>query len=215
VLELMIYDQVLDVRSSEKLHFAITPAVIGVPSHGNVVAKSPTQIHAGAAPDSSVIGMTGKGAGFPVIAQYGAFTKVKLAGNKVGFLPTDSVSQGGNDSGTYTAQWNSTPPTIALNVKTLETTGETYRLAGTVSDDTHVEDVYVFVSNQTAKIESRKVFYRSNRSGKDGKVLDFTADLPLWPGSNVVTVVARENAEVGSMKTMFVYRGSPRTALTP
>ncbi len=215
VLELMIYDQVLDVRSSEKLHFAITPAVIGVPAHGNVVAKSATQIHAGAAPDSSVIGMTGKGAGFPVIAQYGAFTKVKLAGNKVGFLPTDSVSQGGNDSGTYTAQWNSTPPTIALNVKSLETTGETYRLAGTVSDDTHVEDVYVFVSNQTSKIESRKVFYRSNRSGKDGKVLDFTADLPLWPGSNVVTVVARENAEVGSMKTMFVYRGSPRTALTP
>jgi hypothetical protein len=25
------------------------------------------------------------------------------------------------------------------------------------------------------------VFYRSNRGGKDGKQIDFAADLPLWP----------------------------------
>ena len=50
-----------------------------------------------------------------------------------------------------------------------------------------------FVQNQAAKIETRKVFYRSNRSGKDSKQLEFTADLPLWPGSNMVTVVARSS----------------------
>jgi carboxyl-terminal processing protease len=77
-----------------------------------------------------------------------------------------------------------------------------------------VEDVYVFVSNQSAKIESRKVFYRSNRSGKDVKNLAFAADLPLWPGSNMITVVARANAEVKSVKTVFVYRDPTRTAQT-
>ncbi len=79
----------------------------------------------------------------------------------------------------------------------------------------HVEDVYVFVSNPTAKIESKKVFYRSNRGGKNDKQLEFAADLPLWPGSNAVTVVARENNDVRSVKTLFVYKDAPRTAATP
>ena len=58
------------------------------------------------------------------------------------------------------------------------------------------------------------MFYRSNRGGKDAKSIDFASDLPLWPGSNMVTVVARANAEVRSVKTMFVYRDPPRTAQT-
>jgi carboxyl-terminal processing protease len=84
-----------------------------------------------------------------------------------------------------------------------------------VTDDTHVEDVYIFVANQGAKIDNRKVFYRSNRGGKDAKLLDFATDLPLWPGSNMVTVVARANSEVRSMKTLYIYRDPPRTAQTP
>jgi carboxyl-terminal processing protease len=126
-----------------------------------------------------------------------------------------AVSAGGSGRGQFTQMWNSTPPMIALNLKGLETTAETYKLQGTVSAEQHVEDVYIFVSNQSAKIESRKVFYRSNRNGKDGKQLDFLAELPLWPGSNMVTVVARSSSEVRSVKTMFVYRESPRTARAP
>jgi carboxyl-terminal processing protease len=104
---------------------------------------------------------------------------------------------------------------IALNLKGLETTADTYKLSGNVSAEQHVEDIYIFVSNQSAKIESRKVFYRSNRGGKDAKQLDFSTDLPLWAGSNMVTVVARASSEVRSVKTMFVYREPPRTAQTP
>ncbi len=71
-------------------------------------------------------------------------------------------------------------------------------MTGSITDEQKVEDVYVFVSNQQSKIESRKVFYRSNRSGKDPKTMAFTSDLPLWPGSNMITVVARANTgEVG------------------
>jgi len=104
---------------------------------------------------------------------------------------------------------------IALNLKGLETSADTYKLSGNVSGEQHVEDVYIFVSNSRSKIESRKVFYRSNRSGKDGKQLDFSTDLPLWPGSNMVTVVARASSEVRSIKTMYVYREPPRTAPIP
>jgi carboxyl-terminal processing protease len=152
-----------------------------------------------------------------VLASYGAWTKVKLnaAGTKVGFLPAAAIASGGVGLGQFNQVWNSTPPMIALNLQGLETTASTYKLSGAVSGEQHVEDVYIFVSNQSSKIESRKVFYRSNRGGKDGKQLEFATDLPLWPGSNMVTVVARASSEVRSVKTMYVYREPPRTAQAP
>jgi carboxyl-terminal processing protease len=217
VVELMAYDSALDVQASDKLHFKLQPTVASQPRVGNVTVKTPATIRAGAADDTSVVGQAARGASYAAIASFGAWTKVKLdaAGTKVGFVPTAAVASGGSGQGQFTQMWNSTPPMIALNLKGLETSASTYKLSGNVSAEQHVEDIYIFVSNQSAKIESRKVFYRSNRGGKDAKQLDFAADLPLWSGSNMVTVVARASSEVRSVKTMFVYREPPRTAQTP
>jgi len=63
--------------------------------------------------------------------------------------------------------------------------------------------------------DGKWLVFCSNRGGKDPKMLDFATELPLWPGSNMVTVVARSNSEVRSVKTMFVYRDPPRTAQKP
>jgi carboxyl-terminal processing protease len=217
VVELMAYDSALDVQATDKLHFKLSPTTTPMPRSGDVTVRAATAIHAGASEDTSVVGYALKGASFPAIASYGAWTKVKLdaAGTKVGFLPSSATAAGGSGQPRYTQLWNSTPPMIALNAQGLQTNADTYRLSGIISDEQHVEDMYVYVSNQSAKIESRKVFYRSNRGGKDAKQLEFTTDLPLWPGSNMVTVVARASAEVRSVKTMFVYRESPRTAQAP
>ena len=74
--------------------------------------------------------------------------------------------------------------------------------------------------------EGASVVWQSLRAGKplraekietvaDGLGAPFTTELPLWPGSNMVTVVARTNSEVKSIKTMYVYRDPPRTAQKP
>ena len=220
VVELMAYDAALDVQTSEKLRFKVAPSVAGQPARGEMSVKSAIAIRSGASDDSTIVGNAPKGASYAAIGTFGPFTKVKLASapaavGKIGFILTSSLAAGGSGNGAFTPTWNSTPPVIALRTKNLATTSETYKLAGAITDETHVEDVYIFVSNQRAKIESRKVFYRSNRGGKDTKMLDFAADLPLWPGSNMVTVIARANSEVKSVKTMFVYRDPPRTAQTP
>ncbi|HET9627592.1 MAG TPA: MXAN_5808 family serine peptidase [Kofleriaceae bacterium] len=217
VVELMAYDAALDVQTSDKLHFKLAPAVASTPRTGTVTVKAPVTIRAGASDDASVVGQAQRGASYAAIASYGAWTKVKLneGGTKIGFVQTAAIASGGSGQGHFTQTWNSTPPMIALNLKGLETNADTYKLTGTVSAEQHVEDTYIFVSNQSAKIESRKVFYRSNRGGKDGKQLDLSADLPLWPGSNMITVVARSSAEVRSVKTMYVYREPPRTAQAP
>ena len=215
VLELMAYDNALEAEVREKLHFKLQPKLDGMAARGDVTTRGAVAIHAGAADDTSVIGSAPRGATYSSIATFGTWTKVKLTGARVGFIPTSSLASGGGGSAGYLQAWNSTPPMITLDAKSLETSAETYKLTGKAIDDSHVEDVYIFVSNQPAKIDSKKVFYRSNRGGKDGKSLDFTADLPLWPGSNMVTVVARSSSEVRTVKTMYVYRDPPRTAQTP
>jgi len=217
VLELMAYDSNLDVESRDKLHFKLQPAVVGKEAHGEVSVRAPIAIHAGADADSSVVGTARAGASYPEVGTFGAWTKVKLnaAGTKVGFLPSAVVFAGGTGTGSYAPYWNSTPPQIALDAKTLTTGGDTFKLVGNVTDEAHLEDVYVFVANQSAKVEAKKVFYRSNRGSKDGRSLQFTADIPMYPGSNAVTVIARESSEVRSTKTLFVYRDPQRTAQAP
>jgi carboxyl-terminal processing protease len=213
VLELMAYDAALDVELSEKLKFRVMPAIAGARASGAVTVKVPVAIRSGAADDTSVVGTAMRGASYPVLGTYGPFTKVKLdAAGKVGFLPTQMLASGGAGNGTHVPAWNSTPPQIALDVKALETKAETFRLSGSITNEDKVEDLYIFVSNPRAKIDRRKVFYRSNRGGKDTRAMSFSADLPLWPGSNRVTVIARSNAEVQSARTMFVYRDPMRTA---
>ncbi|MDB4958220.1 MAG: carboxyl-terminal protease [Myxococcales bacterium] len=221
VLELMAYDSTLDVQASDKLRFKVSPSVAGQPTKGEITMRAATAIHAGASDDTSIVGTAPKGASYSALGTFGPWLKVKLnagtaaAPARIGFIPAAALDHGGSGAGSFVANWNSTPPLINLGRKDLETSADTYKLSGTVTDESHVEDVYIFVSNSAAKIESRKVFYRSNRGGKDGKSLDFATDLPLWPGSNMVTVVARASSEVRSVKTMFVYRDPPRTAQTP
>lgn len=217
IVELMAYDAALDVQTSEKLKFKVSASVAGLPARGEVTVKSAVAIKSGAADTAGQVGMAARGASYVATGTFGPFTKVKLnqGGTKVGFILTSALSTGGSGKGAFTQTWNSTPPMIALNLKGLETSAETYRLTGAITDEQHVEDVYIFVSNRGAKIDSRKVFYRSNRSGANGKALDFTTDLPLWPGSNLVTVVARTNAEVKSTKYLYVYREAARTAQKP
>jgi hypothetical protein len=41
--------------------------------------------------------------------------------------------------------------------------------------------------------------------------MDFDAKIPLWPGSNAITIVARENDQVRSSHTLFMYRDSSQT----
>lgn len=212
VLELMAYDANLDAQSSDKLHFKISPAVVGLPQSGDVTMKLPTVVRAGASISSSVVATTTRGVTYRAIGAYGGWTKVEVAPNVVGFVPTAALSAGSGGAAKFTPVWNSTPPRIELAATSLEAATDTFALRGSVKDETHIEDMYIVVSNPSAKIEGRKVFYRSNRGATDTKTLDFAAGIPLWSGSNMVTIVARESSDVRSIKTVFVYRSPAKTA---
>lgn len=99
-----------------------------------------------------------------------------------------------------------TAPSLALSAGALETSADRYALTGTVIDDAGVEDVDILVSNRSAGVRGKKVYYRS--SGKPGAArrMDFDASVPLWPGSNEVSVEARNTSHATARQTIVIAR---------
>jgi hypothetical protein len=90
------------------------------------------------------------------------------------------------------------PPRLNVDYgHTLVTRTRGLKLTGKASDDSRIRDVYIFVG-------ARKVHYQANRG--DAKTLDFTAEVPLEPGINYVSVFARENQDVVTRDTFVVRR---------
>jgi carboxyl-terminal processing protease len=104
------------------------------------------------------------------------------------------------------------PPRIEWKAQSGLVDAPSIHVSGTATDGERVADLYVFVSNRTAKIDRRKVFYRSNRKAANPTAQHFDAEIPLWPGANLITVVARESTSVQSQQTIVVQRREPRVA---
>ncbi|MBP8805382.1 MAG: PDZ domain-containing protein [Kofleriaceae bacterium] len=217
-IELVIYDAQVGAQSGEKLKFPVMSSGAAVVAAGGVVeAKANnTELREGASADAAVIATAARGTRWKVLGTVGPWTKVELDDGAPGFVATRAIGRsGGKPGGSVTARYQVTPPTIRVSTPTHDTTAARLTLTGTVTDDTHVEDVYVFVANSAAKIQTRKVLYRSNRGGADPRTLALSGEIPLWPGSNVITIVARESADVKTMSTTVVYRDAPTTAAAP
>jgi carboxyl-terminal processing protease len=210
VVELTVYDSVLRESVSEKLHYPLRRSAppVGKSSGSVQVSGKTARVHEGASGDSAVIASAPRGAVFRVSGKQGDWVRVQLDSGRSGFMQSKQVSA--TDKAPRSAglvqNWQVTPPTLSIEVPTYEVSAPAFKLKGKAVDDTHVEDVYVFVSNREAKVENRKVFYRSNRGGRKTSQMSFAPDIPLWPGSNLVTVVVRENDDVKSAYNMFLYR---------
>ncbi len=89
------------------------------------------------------------------------------------------------------------PPSVEVQPVTLATKDDKTTIKGVGTDFDRLLDAYIFVGN-------KKVFYRSNRNGSDPKRMPFEATIPLRPGVNVITVVARENPDTVGRKTLIV-----------
>lgn len=210
VVEMTVYDSTLHESVVEKLHYPVhKPSAGPAKASGSVkVVGDSTLIHEGASQDAAPIATATKGSLFRVTGKQGAWYRVALDDGRPGFVTEPQVRPANARAAKAQVQpiWQVTPPAITLDIPSYVTDQPSYSLSGKAVDDTHVEDIYVFVSNFDDQVENRKVFYKSNRNGKQSDALSFQTEIPLWPGTNQITVVARENDEVKSSHTMYIYR---------
>lgn len=216
-VSLQIYDIALHDGVNDKLSFNIleggTPAQ---PGGGSFTTSADADVRSGATASAPVIGKAKRGARFPVTGAFpgAGFVRVEVEPGRPGFIATSAGARGGDTVAAAPSQvalvWQVTPPELEVQNAALAVESKSIRLTAAARDKSQVLDAYVVVSNRTAKIEHRKVFYLSNRDRKPQNEMRFDATVPLWPGVNYVSVVARQSAQVQSSQTLIINRlGGP------
>jgi carboxyl-terminal processing protease len=213
-LDLAVADTTLGESLTDKIKVKIAPpgpapeTVTGTAT----IAREDAPLREAAGDSSLVVGRAPKGTVFKTSGKLGAFTRVDLDSSRTAFISTADLKPGGAVHGTIKPEWQVTPPLLSVIAPTV-VVGDTVHIKGHASDDRLVRDVYVRVWNRNAKIPVKKAFYQPNRVAGDRTKLDFEADIPLWAGSNLVQVFARESNEVQSLQTVVVLKRGPDTSI--
>jgi carboxyl-terminal processing protease len=209
-LRVTVVDEKLEEFISEKVEIPVAPpAPVRQPATGAVkVTALFTPVRSGAAADSAPLAEAARGAVLPVTARIGDLYKVEWDKGRFGFVAAADVQPAkGKREGAITRVWQREPPRIAISPDPAKgatvVDGEKLHLTGTASipagsPSTRLRDVFVFVNDQ-------KVFFKVVPEGKTGDI-QFVADVPLKPGNNTVTVVAREDEEFQSRRSLIVHR---------
>jgi len=136
----------------------------------------------------------------PVQARLGEYTRLNLGEGRPGWVKNGDLRADAGQGGRLVDVAAHMPPHLTFDYGGKNVTRQALlRLTGTATDDTIVRDLYIFVG-------SRKVFYQSNRNGADPRKVSFDTSVSLRPGTNYVTIVAREDNEVMSRETITVRR---------
>ena len=211
-LRVLIADEKMQEYVAEKLDLTVAkdePA--RTVAKGSVkVEGAEALLRTGASASAPVIAAAHRGAVLPVDAHLGEFYRVEWQKGRFAFVADGDVKAArGARAGTVTPLWQREPPRIALTPDPLRgapvVEADTWKLQGSASvpasadPGARLRDVFVFVNDQ-------KVFFKVQPEKAATPKMDFSADIPLKPGNNVVTVVAREDEEFQTRRSVVVYR---------
>ena len=214
-LRVAVVDEKMDEYVSEKLEWQIAKdEPVRQPASGAVrVDVAEAVLRTGASASASPIATAKRGTVLPVDARLGEFYRVEWQKGRYAFVPeADVKATRAPRAGTAVEAWQREPPRIALvpdprnGAPVVES--DSWKLQGSAAlppsaDPTaRLRDVFVFVND-------RKVFFRVFPESSGTPKMDFTTEIPLKPGNNVVTVFAREDDEFQSRRSIVVYRRPP------
>ena len=200
-LRLRVYDCVMGTTLSKKVSLRVWPSGTNPVRLRRMVLVSNKAVPIRFCPDSTCSEMAVAPARSPLTARgkIGHWYLVELKGSQKGFVEAGSLRVlKGHPLRRMSIQTRTAivPPKIAIKSVPLETKTGFVVLRGFATHPTAVADLFVRVSNPKEKIFERKAAYLSNRRGKDPKQVNFSVRVPLWPGKNIVEVVARHDDEI-------------------
>jgi len=176
---------------------------------GTVVLRGGAPLRESPSASARTIAMVRGGAfSAPAQATAAGFVRVDIGAGRPAWIADADLVQGAAAPGATVADViNHMPPALTLEYgNALVTREASLRMTGRAHDESLVRDIYIFAGAQ-------KAFYMSNRGAQDPREANFVANVPLHPGINYVTVVARENDEMVGRRMIVVRRDGPDGAL--
>ena len=211
-LDLAVADTTLGESLTDKIKVKVGPAgpAPETLSGTATVTREDAPLRETAGETALVVGRAPKGSVFKTSGKLGAFTRVDDRRRRArrSSRPRTSSRAAAPSTATLKPEWQVTPPLLTVIAPTV-VVGDSVHIKGKATDDRLVRDVYVRVWNRNAKIPVKKAFYQPNKLAGDRTKMEFEADIPLWAGSNLVQVFARESNEVQSLQTVVVLKRAP------
>lgn len=211
-VQLSVSDTKVGEAVSEKLVFPVLDATSKIESaRRTVITRDAVDLYSSPLQPQRAVAQAAAGEKFRVNGQTGGWVRLDLGDSGFAFAPLEEVEdvKGKTKPGTSTPILEVSPPKISLRGTVTQTEDATLTLSGTVSDETRVQDVFITVANPSRDLFAKreKVFYEASPAPGSGQ-LDFTAQVGLTPGNNIIEVYARENDDVVAIKRMWVLRTS-------
>jgi len=204
-LQVSVADGVLRESAGEKLKVPIAKAAAApLVSKKAITLRDGATVFERPSEDARAVARVEGGTlGVSTEASAGTYLRVAFGGGRPGWVRTADTEATAAGGGRLVDVLAHMPPQVELDAgSTLVTRKPQLRLRGKATDDDRLRDLYIYVN-------SRKVFYRASPKGKPTKVMPFDTVVPLRPGINYVTVVARESNDVVSRKTVVVRADGP------
>jgi carboxyl-terminal processing protease len=202
-LELAVADTILGESVTDKIKVKLAPAGAAPTSEDQALTITRPEAVLREAPTEKalVVGRAPKGSVWKSTGRIGAFHRLEIESGHPAFVADADVTAGGSVHGTFIPAWQVAPPVLTVSAPNM-VPGNTVHITATATDESEVKDVYIRVWNRDSKLPPKKVFYLPNKGDKTR--LSFQADVPLWPGSNLVQIFARETNEIQSVQTVVV-----------
>src|SRR4051812_15316759 len=222
-VRLEVGDKELYEAQRDKLLMPAAPPVALTPATHPVRVQVDTLILASAQESGLKLASVKKGAVLAVHGKVGQFWRVEWQKGRMGFLPIAAGKEAAGAKAnlkTVASVMQSEAPAIRLaNLDTsrggVETEQDHLTLSGSAADVNGMRDLQIFIQHEN---DYRKVFFRTARKpGQTQNVagptqLDFTTDLPLKPGNSTVVIIAREDDDLQTQRTIVVHRKQPVVA---
>ncbi len=203
-LELFLTDDELGVTLREKLAFPVVPASTVAARNTKLLVRKGARLLAQPDTASDLIAEIITAGALRSDAELGGYHRVVLDKGQPAWVSASDIAQGETSAAAdveYT--FAHTPPIISItSEQSLVATRDSIELSGSLYDEQGLRDMYIFVG-------ARKVYYKALNQPGNKESTPWSATVPLEPGVNYITLVARETAEVMTKKVLVVRRDGP------
>ena len=207
-MDMIITDSVFGAFLSNKLTFPVTPGKNKLTQTSSTlkIGRNHTPLYSGMSFNSPVLSMMKEGAILMSDAKNSDWFRITLPDNRHGWVSAkEAIELNGaeNKPSALEPFMQRTPPTITLgkSLSNILFGNDRLPMSAVIEDDTCVKHAYILINND-------KVYYKSNKiaTPKEQTMLEINTDVPLKEGPNVVTIVARDDQDMITIKSFVATR---------
>lgn len=208
-MDMIISDMVFGTFLTNKLSFPIVSAKPKMLQTSGLlkVRKNHVPLYGGMSFDSTIVSMMKEGTVLAANAKNSDWFRITLPENRHGWVSAKDVLELNgvqSEPGILEPFIQRIPPTVTLS-KSLSNVlfgNEQLPLSAVIEDDICVKHAYIMINND-------KVFFKSNKiaTPKEQTRFEINTNLPLKEGPNVVTIVARDDQDLVTVKSFVATRG--------